>query len=420
MKNRLKKICSSLLVMGVVLGIATPVSAAESSVIFKGLAEGFAFNPGSQYTDSDLFDGFKGIMPGDRLTETIEVKNDAGDCDYIKLFIKPLVHDEANNPLSPAVSDAGETMATMKDFLAQLRMKVYHNGVLFFEASPEATGGISENVFLGEIRRDESVILNVELEVPIDLENKYANRVGEVDWLFVAEGFDDPEPPPGEKAILTVHKVWVDGNNPQRPDEVTAVLLKDGVEHERITLTKDTQWTHTWDKLDPKSQWTVKEADVPEGYGATYSVTGNQVLIINTMDNPPVIADPPEPVDLSVRKVWSGDENQLAKRPESVGITLYDGTTPVETIWLGDWNQWTHRWTDLNGKGSWSVLEVDIPMGYTPSYKTKGDGVTITNTATLIYTGQLNWPIMAMGGLGVLIVAFGLLMVFQRERDNHA
>jgi len=37
--------------------------------------------------------------------------------------------------------------------------------------------------------------LTVELSVPISLGNEYANRVGEVDWIFLVEGLDYPDPP---------------------------------------------------------------------------------------------------------------------------------------------------------------------------------------------------------------------------------
>ena len=32
------------------------------------------------------------------------------------------------------------------------------------------------------------------LHVPAELDNKYANRVGEVDWLFTVEGFNNEKP----------------------------------------------------------------------------------------------------------------------------------------------------------------------------------------------------------------------------------
>ena len=45
------------------------------------------------------------------------------------------------------------------------------------------------------------------------------------------------------------------------------------------------------------------------------------------------------------------------------------------------------------------VLETNIPKGYVPSYSVSADGtvVTITNSKSLIQTGQLNWPVWVLG-----------------------
>ena len=87
-----------------------------------------------------------------------------------------------------------ETVVTMADFLAQLSMKVYNGETVIFDASPDEVDGLKENVLLGTFRQGESGTLTVELQVPIELGNAYASRVGEVDWIFTVEALDDPEP----------------------------------------------------------------------------------------------------------------------------------------------------------------------------------------------------------------------------------
>lgn len=67
-----------------------------------------------------------------------------------------------------------------------------------------------------------------------------------------------------------------------------------------------------------------------------------------------------------------------------------------------------------------AFLETGIPKGYTPSYRTNGDVVTITNTATLIQTGQLNWPILLLGGLGVLMIGFGIVVIGKKKKSGNA
>ena len=63
-------------------------------------------------------------------------------------------------------------------------------------------------------------------------------------------------------------------------------------------------------------------------------------------------------------------------------------------------------------------METDIPKGYVPSYKVKDDVVTITNTKTLIQTGQLNWPIWVLGGAGILLVVLGVVILTKRKQND--
>lgn len=208
MKNLTILLSSFILGISFLLNTNIVTFAADSTITFHGQSEGFSFQPGSEYTQTDLFDNFKNVMPGDKVTETITVTNKATDCDYINLYIKALAKDEKGNPLTYSEAfeaadgkdQAGitgqrdETVATMADFLAQLSMKVYNSKELIYEASPDELDGLAENVLLGTFRHGESTTLTVELEVPIELGNKYANRVGEADWIFTVEALDDPEP----------------------------------------------------------------------------------------------------------------------------------------------------------------------------------------------------------------------------------
>lgn len=417
MKTIQKTGFSLLLVMLLLILFIPPVFASDASVTFRGLSEGFEFSSGSENIGSNLFHQFQGVMPGDKLTERVVVKNEATDCDYIKLYIRAETHDETENPLSPEVSAAGETVATMSEFLSQLHMKVYHGDDLIYEASPDELDGLSDKVPLGSFRSGEDTILTVELDVPAELGNQYANRIGEVDWIFSVEGFDDPTPPAPDHRTLTVHKVWEDQNAADRPASVVAQLLRDGTVYDSVTLSDANHWTYTWDGLEEDHHWEVAEKDVPKGYKVTYSVSGNQVMIINSKEGP---EKPSDPIDLTAKKVWAGDKDQLKDRPDSVSVTLHNGTTPIETVKLGAWNQWSYTWQKLDGGGNWSVIESNVPKGYTPSYSTSGSVVTITNTASLIAAGQLNWPIPVLGGIGLLILVVGVTMMRSKRKDRHA
>ncbi|MBQ4051850.1 MAG: Cna B-type domain-containing protein [Oscillospiraceae bacterium] len=418
MKKFLKRLSSFVLAFVVAAGFSAQVFAADSTVTYEGNKKGFTFAPGSEYTATDLFDGFKGVMPGDKLTEKITIKNEASYCDYIRVYLKAKAHDE-ENPLSEGVAASGETVATMTDFLSKLYLEVYEGEDLIYAASPDQTDGLTEPVYLGRLNLDETKTLTVKLNVPIELDNKYAKRVGEVDWVFMAEEFTSPGTPSG-KGTLTVHKVWNDNGSDLRPGSIDVDLLRDGEVYDSVSLSESNQWSYTWDKLNDRYDWSVSESGVPDGYEADYSRDGTVVMIVNTLTEEIEEEDPPlaGPGFLTVNKVWAGDEDQLDKRPESVGMTLYNGPEAVETVYLGEWNNWTYTWVELDPAGSWSVLEDTIPKGYVPSYETNGGAVTVTNTATLIQTGQLNWPIAVLGIAGIGLVFCGVLLMRKKRNDN--
>ena len=126
--------------------------------------------------------------------------------------------------------------------------------------------------------------------------------------------------------------------------------------------------------------------------------------------------EPSYPLDLTARKVWSSDA--LKNRPSSVTVTLYNGDVPYETVRLGSWNNWTYTWKDPNAYGNWQVIETNIPKGYVPSYSVSGNIVTVTNTRSLIQTGQLNWPIWVLGGTGLALVALGGAILVKKKENN--
>lgn len=410
MKKTFKSIFTFLMVLVLLAGLAATAFAADASITFKGQKDGFEFQPGSDYTATDLFGSFKGVMPGDVLTEEITFKNAATDCDFVNLYMRAVPHGE-ENPLSEKVAEK-ETLATMTEFLKQLSMKVWNGETLIFDAKADELGGLQENTPLGTFRTGETAKLKVELSVPLELGNEFSERVGEVDWVFHVEAFNESQ--------LTVRKVWADGNWLHTKDEVTVHLLKDGVIERRQVLNQENGWTYTFDRLVEGHVWTVEEANVPPRYTATYQTEGNVTTIINTPFYTPVTPPqkPTPPEEITVVKQWSGDNAK--NRPDSVTITLYDGEKVNDTVRLGDWNDWTYTWKKLDGRGNWQVVETNIPKGYTPSYRVRSDVVTVTNTYLLIDTGQLNWPIYVLAALGAVLLLSGLLMATKRKKGKNA
>ena len=66
----MKKFISLFIAVLVAIGIAIPAFAADSTVEYNNARE-FVFNP----EGGDLFQNFKGVMPGDKTEQKIVLKN---------------------------------------------------------------------------------------------------------------------------------------------------------------------------------------------------------------------------------------------------------------------------------------------------------------------------------------------------------
>ena len=78
MKQILKRISFLALALTITLGMgvnAADVHAASPSVTYEGNAKEFVFETDSTHHLTDLFSDMKGVMPGDEITETIQIRN---------------------------------------------------------------------------------------------------------------------------------------------------------------------------------------------------------------------------------------------------------------------------------------------------------------------------------------------------------
>ena len=419
-----------LTVLSVLMLLSSVITgyAADSTITYKGREQGFEFKPGSDYTSTDLFDEFKDMIPGMSLEDEITIINESKNSDYIKVYMRAEVHDVDGNPLtyseafesldgkdqSNVADERDETIVTMQEFLSKLTMRIYNGDKLIYEASPDQAGALIDNVLLGRLDRGKSLKLKVELDIPIELDNKYANRVGEVDWVFKIEEGNYSS---GTRyRDITIHKVWDDNGYPDRPSSIDVTLYKNGGVYKTVTLDKSNNWTYTFDRLNKAYRWEIKE-DVPEDYDVTYKANGSdEIFIINHMDYEELI-EPVEPIDLTVNKVWDDANNKNKIRPEKAYARLYNGDTAIETVELSSKNNWTYTWKGLDGNGEWSAIEVYTPDGYVASYKTVDNTITITNTDKLLQTGQMNWPVPVLGGLGAMLMVAGVFSL-KKKKEN--
>ena len=74
MKNTIKLISSLVLTLALLCSMTVTAFADTARVTYEGDAGEFIFEPGSDYSPTDLFTNYKGVMPGDQITQVINVK----------------------------------------------------------------------------------------------------------------------------------------------------------------------------------------------------------------------------------------------------------------------------------------------------------------------------------------------------------
>ena len=178
----MKRLISLCLVLMVLLLCTLPASAEKGNVLYTEDAGAFVFFPGSEHSLTDLFPNFKDVMPGDRLTQTITIKNDASRNVKVKIYIRSL-----------------GAHADSVDFLSQMTLKVdIVDGWMdyMFDAAANETAQLTDWVCLGTLYSGGVVDLDVILGVPVTMDNAFQDQIGYLDWEFMVEEIPvDPSVP---------------------------------------------------------------------------------------------------------------------------------------------------------------------------------------------------------------------------------
>ena len=120
--------------------------------------------------------------------------------------------------------------------------------------------------------------------------------------------------------------------------------------------------------------------------------------------------------DITIKKVWNTSAS--AKSADSVTIQLLRDGVVVETATLSDQNNWQVTYTDMPESDVYSITEVNVPKGFTATYSQSGYIFTVTNSASLIQTGQLIWPIPVLAMAGLCLIAVGTIILRKTRRKN--
>jgi hypothetical protein len=119
---------------------------------------------------------------------------------------------------------------------------------------------------------------------------------------------------------------------------------------------------------------------------------------------------------ITIKKVWNTDESDEFEK--SVTVQLLKNGNVIKTAILNAQNNWQVTYPDMPASDAYSVKEVDVPKGFTATYKQNDYVFTVTNTANLIETGQLTWPIPVLASIGMLLIAVGIVLLMKKRKPN--
>jgi len=178
----MNKLVRLLLVVALAFSMLCPTFVtvnAAGSVTYAGQAEKFIFAPGSDHSPTDLFDGFKGVMPGDTRTQKVHIINDANDKVKAVIYLRALGAHEGS-----------------EKFLSQMELTVdAADGERLFKAPADQKATLEDWVCLGTFYSGAEVDLDLNLHFDINAGNEFMNAVGKLDWEFKVE--EQPVDVPG-------------------------------------------------------------------------------------------------------------------------------------------------------------------------------------------------------------------------------
>lgn len=226
----MKKFSIARRLTAVLLGLVFCVSVMGAAMAAPGDPDGKTItlveqDGGAAFTfsgDNDLFDDFKGVLPGDSLDQTITVAA-SGRNDYpYNIYLYARVCDKPGQDGHPAVIQPAE------DFLDHLTIEVSRNGSVLGDGTNLGDGTGKSGVLLGEFHPGESLDLDVKLTVDIQMGNEFQNAAAYIDWVFFAEqtgtedGYETPRPSPSDGGGESTPPVDItDPPVPEGPGETT-------------------------------------------------------------------------------------------------------------------------------------------------------------------------------------------------------
>ena len=262
---------------------------------------------------------------------------------------------------------------------------------------PEKTGAIS--VTLTE-QYDKEPIVGAELSVYY-VATVHMNTNGNLSYVYT-DAFED---------------LGIDLDDPSLAIKLDAFVLEHNISS--IKISTDENGTATCKDL-ALGLYFIKQTGAVEGFAlcAPFMVTvpgmdaDGYVYEVNASPKTEVA----RLISITIKKVWNTDASTEAA--DRVTVQLLQNGNVVKTAILNAQNNWQVTYTDMPESDAYSIQEIDIPKGFTATYSKTGYVFTVTNTSTLIQTGQLMWPIPVLAISGMLLIAAGIVLLQKKRKTN--
>lgn len=197
------------------------------AVSYYGRARQFVFTPGKEENPADLFDMFKGMVPGDRREQEITLRNTAASGAPINLFLRAYVPAAGADATKQEREEAAKAEALLKRMKIQISCDEFSDRPML-EAGAYPDQGMGDWVFLGRFAYDTTSILHVTVEMPADLanavsgndtytDNDFQGVEAKVRLAFLVEEFDDTTPGGGDDPEPTPVPPVPGGPTPETP-----------------------------------------------------------------------------------------------------------------------------------------------------------------------------------------------------------
>ncbi len=191
-----------------------------------------------------------------------------------------------------------------------------------------------------------------------------------------------------KKQVISGSVIWNDDDNVNnsRPLELEVTIT--GNETQTKTLSSATNWAFsvTVDKYDAGNNLINYSVSYPQvdgynkstsGYNATYTYSVSTIDVSGSID-------------------WIDGNNRDGLRPSKVTVTLFNGTTAIDSMDVTSSTNWNYSFTGLNQKDgsgnniSYSVSAEPTITGYT--YQKDGNNFTYSHTPERIsVSGMIEW-----------------------------